>query len=55
MLGLADIDLNVLCLRALTDDHAAVHLLTGSDEQGTTSLGLEETVGYRLTGLEGNE
>ncbi len=55
MLGLADIDLNVLRLRALTDDHAAVNLLAGSDEQCAAGLGLEETVGYRLTGLEGNE
>ena len=55
MLRLADIDLDILGLRGLADDHAAVNLLTRSDKEGSSRLCLEETVGDRLTGLEGDE
>ena len=55
MLRLADIDLDILGLRGLADDHTAVNLLARSDEQGSSRLCLEETVGNGLAGLEGDE
>ena len=55
MLRLADIDLDILGLRGLADDHAAVYLLTRSDEEGSSRLCLEETIGDCLAGLEGDE
>ena len=55
MLRLADIDLDILGLRRLADDHAAVNLLARSDKEGSSRLCLEETIGNRLAGLEGDE
>ena len=55
MLRLADIDLDILGLRRLADDHAAVNLLARSDEERSSRLSLEETIGNRLAGLEGDE
>ena len=52
LLGLADIDLNVFSLRALSDDHTRIYLNTRSDEQSTSLLCIEQTVSNRLTSLK---
>ena len=52
MFALADIQLDVLCLTVLSDDHTGVNFFTRSDEQGTTLLSTEQTVSYGLAILE---
>ena len=54
-----DIEINVCKTKKLTntrsssaDDHTGVNLYARSDEQGTSLLGVEQTVGDGLTGLE---
>ena len=49
MLGLADIDLNVLALSAGTDDHSGVNLVAGADEELSSLLCIEESVGNCLS------
>ena len=48
LLGLADIDLDILGLRVLADNHTGVNLLARSDKQGTALLCIEQTVGDGL-------
>ena len=55
MLFLADIQLDILCLCAHTDDHTGVYLLSGSDKQCSAVLCREEAVCHALAGLEGDE
>ena len=55
MLGLADIQFDILGLSVLSDDHTAVHLLARSDKESTTLLSREKTVGNSLACLESDE
>lgn len=55
MLLLADIDLDVLRTVGLADDHAGINLFAGSDEEGSTVLCSEETIGNGDAGLKCNE
>ena len=55
MLGLADIQLDILSLTILSDNHTAVNLLARSDEESTTLLSGEKTVSYSLACLESDE
>ena len=49
-LGLADVDLDILGLTVLADDHTGIYLLAGADEQGAALLGVEQAVGDGLAG-----
>jgi len=40
-------------LSGLADDHSAVNLFTGADEEDSTLLGIEKSVGYGFAGFEG--
>ena len=55
MLGLADVELNILRFSALADDHTGINLGTGLDEEGTAVLGVEQTVGNGLAALKGDQ
>ena len=52
MLGLADIQLDILSLTILSDNHTAVNLLARSDEESGRSLSGEKTVSYSPACLE---
>ena len=54
-LRLADIDLDILGLAALADDHTGIDLDTGADEELSSLLRLEEAVGNRLAALVGDD
>src|SRR5699024_6277748 len=55
MLRLADIELYVLRLGALSDYHSRIDFFTGTDEQGSPILGVEQPVGHGFSGLKGNQ
>ena len=55
MFGLADIQFDIFWFSVLSDDHAAVDFLSWFDEQGSSVLGGEQTVGDSLTCFECNE
>ena len=55
MLGLADVQLDVVGLAVLSDDHAGVHLFARSDKEGAAFLGGEQTVGDGLAGFKGDQ
>ena len=55
MLGLADVQLDIVALWILSDDHAAVDLFTRSNKEGTAILSIEQTVSQRLAGFKGDE
>ena len=52
MLALADIDHQILCLRGCAYDHALIYRNACADKQRATLLGIEQTVGNSLAGLE---
>ena len=55
MLGTADVDGHILCLRADPHDHAAVDLGAGCDEHGTALLRVPDAVGHGLARFKGDE
>ena len=55
MLGLTDIDFDIHSLAALSDDHTAVDLFTGSYKHLAAVLGSEQSVGDCRAGLEGDQ
>jgi len=55
MLGLAHVQLDVLCLRVLPDDHAGIDALAGADEQCASFLGAVKSVSHGFACLEGDE
>ena len=55
MLCLADIELDILSLAVLADDHARVYLFPGPYEQCTTLLGAVQSVSYGFAGLKCDE
>ena len=52
MLGLADIQFDVLRLCALADDHTGIYLFARSDEQGAAVLCVEEAISNRFAGFK---
>ncbi len=55
MLGLTDIQFDIIGLCILSDDHTAVNLFTRSDEESSTILSGEKTVSNSFTCLECDE
>ena len=55
MLGLADIDFDVLCLAALAHDHAGIDLFAGTDKEEASFLSVEQTVGNSRALLKGDQ
>ena len=55
MLGLADVDIDVLAGSGVADDHALVDLLASADQKGAALLCIEQTVGDSLTGLKADQ
>ena len=55
MLGLADVDIDVDGLAALTDDHSCVDFFAGSDEELAALLSTEQAVSDGSTGLKGDQ
>ena len=51
----ADVDGDVLGLRADADDHAAVYFGTGRDEHGAALLRVPNAIGDGLAGFKGDE
>ena len=52
MLCLADIQLDILCLSVLSDDHPGVNLLPGTDEESTPFLSTVQTVSHGFACLK---
>ena len=52
MLGLADVQLDVLALAALADDHAGVDFVARLDEECSAVLRVEQAVSYGDAGLK---
>ena len=55
MLGLADVDGDVLARGGVAHDLTGVDLLAGVDQQGAALLRVEQTVGHGVAGLEADE
>lgn len=55
MLGLADVDGDILTGRGVADDLARVDFLACVDDQGAALLGVEQTVGDGVAGLEADQ
>ena len=55
VLGLADVDIDVLAGSGVADDHALVHLLAGAHQQGAALLSVEQAVGDGLAGLKADQ
>ena len=55
MLGFADVQLDVLGLAGLADDHAGIYLGARLDEEGAAVLGVEEAVGDSRSGFKGDQ
>ena len=55
VLGLADVHVHILAGSGIADDHALVHLFTGTDKQGAALLGVVQAVGNGLAGLKADQ
>ena len=55
MLGLADVDRDVLARRGVADDLTGVDLLACVDDQGAALLGVEQAVGDGVAGIKADE
>ena len=55
MLGLADVDIDVLAGSGVADDHALVDLLAGAHQQSAALLRVEQAVGDGLAGLKADQ
>ena len=55
VLGLADVDIDVLAGSGVADDHALVDLLAGAHQQSAALLRVEQAVGDGLAGLKADQ
>ena len=55
VLGLADVDIDILAGSGVADDHALVDLLAGAHQQSTALLRVEQAVGDGLAGLKADQ
>ena len=55
VLGLADVDIDILAGSGVADDHALVDLLAGAHQQSAALLRVEQAVGDGLAGLKADQ